>query len=167
MSKLTAAYVAGLVDGEGSLGIQKEDRKYQARIRVCMTDEFIIKWLYESFGGYFSTRTFNNDKWKTAYEWDIHSNRLVKPFLDKIYPYLRVKKKQAEVIKEFQRTFNNSFKKVKNKSEYHNGHHLELKDETIKKRYNLYLQIKELNKKGKFVQPERLSKVTSEEEAIV
>jgi len=167
MSKLTAAYIAGLIDGEGSLEIQKKDRKYQTRIRVCMTDETLIRWLHESFDGYFSKRVFK-DNCRTAYVWDIHNNKLVKPFIEKIYPYLRLKKKHAEVIKRFLKTFNNnSFKKVKNKSDYHNGHHHELKDEIIEKRDNFYYQMKELNKRGKSVQPERLSRVTSLEEAIV
>ena len=166
MSKLTAAYVAGLIDGEGSLEIQKSERKYQTRIRVCMVNEDLIRWFQNSFGGYFSKREFENYCWNTAYVWDIHSNRLVKPFIEKIYPYLRVKKKQAEVIKKFLKTFNSSsFQIVKNKKEsgYHkgNGSHKELTDKVIKQREQFYYQIKELNKRGKFRQPERLNKATS------
>lgn len=169
MSKLTAAYVAGLIDGEGSLEIRKRDnRKYEARIRVCLTHKELITWLQNSFGGWISKREFNNDNWNDAYSWCIKGNKKVLPFIEKIYPYLKIKKKHAEVIKRFLKTFNsNSFKKIKNKSDYHNGHHLELKDEIIEKRDNFYHQIKELNKRGKYVQPERLSKVTSLEEAIV
>ena len=149
MSKLTAAYVAGLIDGEGSLEIQKKDTKYQTRIRICMTDERTIIWLKESFGGYFGTRKFD-DNWKDAYVWDIHNNRLVKPFIEKVYPYLRIKRKQAEIIKEFLKTFNSeSYKIVKNNSEYHNGRHKELSDKTLVKRERLFQEMRLLNKKGK------------------
>lgn len=150
MSKLTAAYVAGLIDGEGCLEIKKEDRKYEARIRVCMTDKIMIEWLHKSFGGYFETRKFKDDRWKNAYVWDIHSNTLVKPFIEKIYPYLKLKKPQAGVIKEFLKTFNSkSYKVVKNNSNYHNGRHIELSDETVIIREKFYQEIRGLNKRGK------------------
>ncbi len=172
MSKLTAAYVAGLIDGEGCLEIQKEDSKYQARIRVVMTDEIMIRWLKESFGGYFEKREFDNDNWKDAYGWTIKNNIMVKPFIEKIYPYLRLKKKQAGIIKEFLKTFNSkSYWIVKNekKSDYHNGNgsHKELTDGILGKREKLFQEIRLLNKKGKSVQPERLSRATLLREAIV
>lgn len=162
MSKLTAAYVAGLIDGEGCLEIQKKDTKYQARIRICMTDEKMIKWLQESFGGYFETRKFNNDAWKDAYGWTIKNNIMVKPFIEKICPYLKLKKPQAEIIKEFLKTFNSkSYNEIRHNLQNNGiGIHRELKNETIDYREKLYQEIRLLNKRGKSVQSERLNKAS-------
>ena len=175
MSKLTAAYLAGLIDGEGSLEIQrikgdqyKNGISYQARIRICMTNKEIIKWLYESFGGYFCERVIEDKNFKNSYEWTLRNNRLVKPFINKTYPYLRVKKKHAEIIKRFLKTFNkNSYNRTETKLGYGTGYHLEVKQEIIERREKLFHQIRELNKRGKSVQPERLNRTTSLEEVIV
>jgi len=160
MSKLTAAYLAGLIDGEGSLEIRKKGRKYEARIRVWMVNYELIKWLYDSFGGFLGKREFDNNC-KTAYGWTIKGKKQVEPIIKKIRPYLKVKKNQAELIIKFLKTFDNcSFVKVKNKSEYHNGHHLELSDDAIENRDIFFYKMKELNRRGKLVQPERLSRET-------
>jgi len=161
MSKLTAAYLAGLIDGEGSLEIQKKDRKYQARIRICLTDEKLIKWLQSSFGGFLEERKFENPNWNNAYVWTLKNTKNVKPFIEKVYPYLRIKKKHAETLKKFLKTFkSNSYKIIANKLGYGTGYHKELRDEIIEERDRYYYQMKELNKRGKSVQPERLNKAT-------
>ena len=169
MSKLTAAYIAGLIDGEGSLEFQKTKKNtykngimYQARIRVCMTDKSLVEWLYKSFGGYFSTREFENENWNTSYEWTLKNTKNIEPFICKIVPYLKVKKGHAIVIIEFLKTFNkSSYNIVKHKFGYGIGYHKEINDEIMDLRKELYYKIKKLNKRGKFVQPERLSKVSS------
>ena len=45
---ITLAYVAGLFDGEGSVGVGID---YKVRITLCNTDEKVIKWLKSLFGG--------------------------------------------------------------------------------------------------------------------
>ena len=52
MSKLVAAYLAGLIDGDGYLGIVKQKRAtykngimYYAAIKIGMCDKKIIQWL--------------------------------------------------------------------------------------------------------------------------
>jgi len=161
MSKLTAAYVAGLLDGEGSLEIRRDNRKHEARIRVCLTNKELIDWLYNSFGGYLSERKFNDNRWNDAYVWCIKGTKKVSPFIEKVYPYLKIKKEHAGVIKRFLKTFNS------NSYELINNSYKQLKNEVIEKREKYYYEIKELNKRGKSVQPERLNKKTSKEDATV
>ena len=110
MSKKTAAYLAGLIDGEGCLEIQKRKKKecigeiaYVPRVRICMTNKEIIEWLRNSFGGYIFERAANGNQRK-SWTWAL-LYRKVKPFIDAIYPYLRVKKKQAEILKKFLKTY--------------------------------------------------------------
>ena len=104
MSKLTAAYLAGLIDGEGSIGFYNtgnhriKEKSYgpypSIRLRIGMTDKNIIEWLKESFGGYFDTRKYpNNSKYNDAYCWSIAGEKCEK-VLRHIYPYLKIKKRQ-------------------------------------------------------------------------
>ncbi len=170
MSKLTAAYVAGIIDGEGSIGItrvtkpqNKKQIGHNARIRVTMTDKDIIYWLKNSFGGYatFEKRPY---PWKDCYTWTIRDSDIVKRFLDKVYPYLRVKKKQADIMRQMIKTFeNSSYNMVQNFSHNHYfGVHREIKEEIFTRREELCRQLKALNQKGKPLQSKRLSEVNPE-----
>ena len=155
MNKLTASYLAGLIDGEGSLEIRKRKKPeckngimYVARIRITLTDKTLIYWLKDSFGGWISER-IGKENHKDSYEWCLNygSN---KKFLDKVFPYLKVKKKHGEILKKFLNTFKkDSYKIVKNKLGYGTGLHKELTDKIVKEREELYQQIKELNIRGR------------------
>lgn len=68
-----------------------------------MTDEAVIRWLL-SFGGKFYVRDDDNPKWNTAYDWVITRRKDVRYFLEKIAPYMRVKRAQAlEAIEAIKR----------------------------------------------------------------
>lgn len=111
MSKLQAAYLAGLVDGEGYIGILQTKRgnkaewhssrqyMYSPVLKVCMTDKRVIEWLYGSFGGTFETRKAHG-KNRESYAW-MCRKAAVASFLKYIYPYMRVKRKQAEIVFRF------------------------------------------------------------------
>ena len=153
MSKLTAAYLAGLIDGEGYLGIQKRTKveciggkMYVGVLKIVMIDKYLIKWLKDSFGGYFGKR-IGKDGRMDSYEWCLRHEKNIKPFLDKVFPYLKVKRKQAEVLRVFFRTFDN--KKIGTR----------LTEETREYREKLYLELKLLKKSTQW-QPERLSEVS-------
>lgn len=105
------AYAAGLVDGEGYIGIIKsacwkgEKRlspKFEATLTVTSTNKEIISWLIEHFGGYFhiNNKASKIKNWKTSFKWRLGNNK-VTPFLLAIYPFLIIKKKQAKVVLEF------------------------------------------------------------------
>lgn len=144
MSKLTAAYVAGILDGEGYLGIQKQTGKmcsggikYEACIKVGMTDQNLINWLQSSFGGNIHHR-IGTGKNKDSFSWTIRGNTKIKPFLDIVYPYLRVKKQQADVIRKYFKTFYDG-----NRDGY------KLKESVRNERDILCQQIRYLNHRGK------------------
>lgn len=163
MSKLTAAYLAGLIDGEGYLGIQKNKREdniggygYMGVIKICMIDENIIKWLKNSFGGNFEKR-IGKDNRQDSYGWTLRHGKNIEPFLNKVYPYLKVKRKQADILKKFFKTFNgDQYKIVENKLGYGTGVHKELNETTKEDREKLYWQIRKSNHSTHW-QPERLS----------
>lgn len=165
MNKLTAAYLAGLIDGEGYLGIQKNKKEqnvggygYIGVIKICMTDKALIKWLKDSFGGYFHERKGKGNR-QDSYDWTLRNERNIKPFLDKVYPYLKVKKKQADILKKFFKTFNGKQYKIVKNGEKKAGVHKELNGTTKENRENLYWQIRKSNH-SVFWQAERLSEET-------
>ena len=111
MSKLQAAYLAGLIDGEGYIGILETKRgnkaewhslrefMYSPVMKVAMTNKEIIEWLHNSFGGTFEVRKAHGNA-RESYAWTCRKAS-VREFLKHIHPYLKVKRKQAEVIFRF------------------------------------------------------------------
>ena len=160
MSKLTAAYIAGFVDGEGHISIYPFVRKdrdnqvyYKAQFKVTNTNKEIIEWLKASFGGWIYTQNMSNPLHKIAYTWSLDSKNL-KLVLQSIYPYLKIKKKQAELVLE----------KLK-LAEKFSG--MVYEKEQVEQIRNIYLKLRILNKRGTSLHAERLTEITSKEEVIV
>src|SRR3990167_8433239 len=142
MSKLQAAYLAGLIDGEGYIGIlrtQKNDKAhctylhehaYCPVLKIAMTDRSIIEWLYSSFGGTFEIRRARENA-RESYGWTCRK-ALVGKFLRYLYPYLRVKRKQAEIIFRYPQISPGT----------------KISEDVYGKRGELYLSIRALNKVG-------------------
>lgn len=95
MNETMRAYIAGIIDGEGSIffGNNSKDAISVVRLNVGMTNEAVPKLLHELFGG--SLCTFQGTK-KLVYKWDVYGRKVVAP-LEAAYPYLLVKKKRAEL----------------------------------------------------------------------
>ena len=110
MNKIKLAYAAGIIDGEGNIGIvkrrwSKRYDKYHLQVRVAMCDKEIPEWFLLHFGGSVSTscRSKINPKNRDLYTWQI-SHRKCIPMLQSILPYLICKKSQAELAIQFQDT---------------------------------------------------------------
>jgi hypothetical protein len=89
-------YIAGFVDGEGTISIHKDRNNYRARVMVCNTDKEICEWFMEVTGkGHISKRTWHNKKWKPGYTWILEGLQPTKEFLCQIFPYLKIKQEQA------------------------------------------------------------------------
>lgn len=104
-SKSEWAYFAGLIDGEGCIGINKFRIKnhytyWRLRIQVTNTDSNICFWLKRELGGCVSTH-HPHFPWSTRYVWAI-TGKKAGELLKKILPYLRIKKFQAELAIQFQ-----------------------------------------------------------------
>ena len=161
MSKLTAAYVAGLIDGEGCLDLARQKRidmhgkiYYRPRLRICLTEKEIIEWLQKSFGGNITTRKGQNNN-KDTYSWSILGKKRLLPFLRKVYPYLKIKRRQAEILVKCFKTQDSE-----NYTRNPFGYFPKLNEGVVEKREELYWKIRQFNQRGKFVQLERLKKAT-------
>lgn len=113
VSDTTKAYLAGLIDGEGYIGILKTKKgnkkvwksnfefTFTPVIKVAMIEKDLITWLYKTFGGTFETRKARKGA-RESYCWMARKAK-VGEFLRMIYPYLMVKKDQADIILSFPR----------------------------------------------------------------
>ena len=153
------AYLAGIIDGEGSLLITKtlsHNRYcYTSRLQIPNTNEGIINKICEvldfwNINGHIETRD-RNKKHKICYVITINGvNKLIK-LLPIIIPYLFGKREQAKLLLRFCKS------RLKNQSKKTELiHNLDgtikraiRKDGYIKEEISLYEQLVLLNKKGR------------------
>lgn len=75
------SYFAGLLDGEGHIAVQKYARTKSGRpktrfvMEIRMTDEGIIDWLLDQFGGNKRYHPSRNPRWKDQWRWRIQDRR--------------------------------------------------------------------------------------------
>jgi hypothetical protein len=117
------AYLAGIIDGEGSIyiGNFSKNKKtgalyYQTNMEVTNTDESLMKWLTEKFGGrihkYTEKQTPKNSR-KPIYRWIVTSD-LLTYLCQQMLPYLIIKKRQCWIMIQMRNTYT--------KSNYVKGH---------------------------------------------
>ncbi len=113
-SPVQLAYLAGIIDGEGSIYIGNFSSNpktgtlyYQTNMEVTNTDEKLITWLMINIGGRSSTYTANQtpkNSRRTVYRW-IVSGELITHLCEKLLPYLVIKTRQCEIMLKMRATF--------------------------------------------------------------
>jgi len=101
-----AAYVAGIIDGEGAICLSRTHVKldhgfYQRlvpHIRVANTNHILPKYLQSLFGGFITSNDNGGGNRKRLYTWSTSSWRTIIPLLEQIQPFLKIK---AEVVTTF------------------------------------------------------------------
>lgn len=105
MSEVEWAYVAGFVDGEGFIGIVRDNRNsgyfYRVRMEAGNTSKDIARWLEYKFKRKAVLRDRKNKAHKPMYQWGL-TDKLALNFLNQILPYLIIKRRQAELAIKFQ-----------------------------------------------------------------
>ena len=104
MKKTDIAYIAGLIDGEGYIGIKKgtirkdcTNPSYHARIQIRMVDEPAIKFVSDMVGGNYYKEKPNAQNGRPLYCYQA-SDKAAAAILETILPYLKVKKQSAETV---------------------------------------------------------------------
>lgn len=103
------AYIAGLIDGEGSFGVwiyvsrqskRPEGSHYLRRyVTVSNTHEPTIRWLHGECGGHVVRIKRHDPRHKPGWQLYVHDKQAVVLAL-RVLPYLRIKRRQAEIIVE-------------------------------------------------------------------
>ena len=86
------AYLAGLIDGDGSITWRDTERRYWS-VKVIMNDREIIDYLL-TIGGTQSQQLHKNRS-RMSYGWYLSRQEHVRAFLEAVAPYLRTYAKQA------------------------------------------------------------------------
>lgn len=98
------AYLSGIIDGEGCIGIHRNKGRGQfyVRISVGMAHKRTCELLQDVFGG---KVTYNErSKYPNAqpiFRWALNKTEEVKNFLDLVSPYIRVKSRQVKLAYEW------------------------------------------------------------------
>lgn len=95
------AYVAGIVDGEGCISIASHNKRrntFYPRVCVAMTKaNKLLRLLKNKYGGSLLVHKLKSRKVETRW---LVTCRQAENFLRNIYPYLRIKQKNAELVFE-------------------------------------------------------------------
>jgi|SRR3990172_5298428 len=98
-----AAYMAGLIDGEGSIMIYRRGKGAAMRVTVANTSRVLLDWCSETCGvGNIVTTKPKREQHKPGGMWLVNSQAAAS-LLQQIRPYLVIKAKQADLALDFQR----------------------------------------------------------------
>lgn len=136
-------YLAGIIDGEGTVSITKynDTNSYSIRLNIPNTDKRLINWLQTNFKcAVYETRTGNvnnNRKWKDVSDWVcIGKNAYI--LLKQVRGFLLLKQEQTDLaIQLFEKVTKLEFR-GRRRPPY-----------IIQRQENLYEQCKKLNRRGK------------------
>ena len=162
VKETTISYLAGLVDGEGYVGIKKDMTSvrnghsksplYHERIQIRMSNEEAIKLFKKIFGGsyYFEKEKANNPLTKRKmYCYQVSDLGAAKT-LKLLLPYLKIKKEQARLCLCLRRNKESKLAHQKgNLGGRRKGKGRSMPQEVLNYRENLWKQIKQLNQKPK------------------
>lgn len=99
----TIAYLAGLIDGEGYIGVKRTHRRdatspiFHERIQVRMVHEGAIALLAATLGGNYYREKAHANNGRPLYCWQA-SDALAARILERVLPYLIVKRAAAENV---------------------------------------------------------------------
>lgn len=93
---LKDVYFAGLIDGEGCIGVYKfASGVVRPIIKVNMTCETTIHALHDHFGGYFGVKKIENlPNRKPQWVWEVTHER-AREVCERLLPYLLTKRDKA------------------------------------------------------------------------
>ncbi len=141
ISETQKAYIAGMLDADGCVGISRRKSKSDAyewdfavRIVITNTNYDLIFWLKDvtGIGCAFKNKTAQKKNWNVVHRWQVVSNQAIE-LLEEILPYMIIKRDRAEKCLNMP----------------HQGHLGKKRSiEDYKKQTDLYYELKKINKRG-------------------
>src|SRR5881628_3015542 len=144
---VSARYVAGFIDAEGSLMIIRtraagcRTPQYHPRVTVTNTHLDVLRAIQYRFGGIIANQPARNAAWKREYQL-VWTDGMIESLLRRVEPHLRVKVRQALILSEFIR-HRQTTKQGRNGRAF-----AALPARVVRYRERLRRQIKDLNKRG-------------------
>ena len=97
LSETEKAYIAGIIDGEGSILLAKKERGFVPVVIVTNTSEILIDFLEKKIGGRIRTKAQGMGS-KPIWRLVVANRPSVYPLLKLLLPYLVVKRERAGLI---------------------------------------------------------------------
>ena len=145
-------YLAGSIDGEGCVSIQKSKPRrncgypygrFDLMLSIENTDLRLMEWLKRNFGGrIWTSRKRLKANHKFELHWRINSNKAA-VLLEACLPFLVIKKEQARIAIAFQKTKHSELQRQAN------GQIMRLDSHIFEERQKYYDKMKVLNRKGR------------------
>jgi hypothetical protein len=101
MNAWEAAYIAGIIDGEGSIILTKlhENEHRRPCISIASTDKELLTYVQSIIGGAINNKkNYKPDRHKDSFTLNIKNKVRVLSILRQISPYLRVDKKRNRAL---------------------------------------------------------------------
>lgn len=95
------AYIAGIVDGEGYIGVTKTLAQIQIKVHIANTHKEMMRWLAIKFG--LSEESITLNRPSDGRQWfsiSVYAERAYVVTL-RLYPYLKVKHNQAVLLMNY------------------------------------------------------------------
>jgi len=98
-NKVDAAWLGGLVEGEGCITIAEHRGYYEPRLQIAMVDEAVLLRVKQitGVGTVIKQTVRNNPKWNDSYIWKVGGSTAANICAD-IFPYLISKRENARII---------------------------------------------------------------------
>lgn len=95
-------YIAGFIDGEGHIRLSRRKNKHYISgvIGITNTNKAILESIQSVIGGKIEYNKPAKAHWKPGYVLKITGKKVLE-VLDKVYPYLIIKKQQAKTVQDF------------------------------------------------------------------
>ena len=100
LTDVEAAYIAGLVDGEGSIRLRQNGDQMSDEMNVTNTDRAVLDWLRERLGGHVVVHAKAGPRHRQSFRW-IATTLRARAILRRLLPYLKVKHRHAEALLAF------------------------------------------------------------------
>lgn len=149
---VSAEYLAGFVDGEGSLMIRKwkywryPRPLYKPRISIANTDRAVLEDIQQHYGGILVNQPPRKARWSFAYQL-VWTEGMVERILRSVMPHLRIKREQARVLSKLIR----HRQRTRQGRRGPNGRFFApLPSDVIAFRERLWRRVRELNARGAF-----------------
>jgi hypothetical protein len=142
-TNVETAYIAGIIDGEGCIGIYyRNHRGYHIQLSITNTNKNLISWLKKKLHAN-AVKSLTDRRPKNKQSFSIIVDRMrAYEILQRVIPYLKIKTKQARLAIKF-KEWQNSHKTGRGSSG-----HVAYSNEEILICDAFVLQSRILNKKG-------------------
>lgn len=99
MKDVVKAYIAGIVDGEGTVTLSRHHKNETPSpvVSVSNNDLFLLQWIKSQAGGLITSKRKQKSHHRNSYVWKVRNDKAIW-LLKELMDFLIVKRRQAKLI---------------------------------------------------------------------